>query len=233
MYSMNTWMLAGLQEKEKFKMAYAQQPQSYASESAYDPQSAYYNPYALGNQGFYMPSGQQGGYGQSNVSTAIQGQGQGYQIGGTGTQYGTQAGQTGQNMQSQYFQSLYAPQQLMAQQNQYQQANIATAIANATSTMEGMGIPATGDLGSLETWAEQKSALESQTIKKNKQEAERTMEDQWARKGSALGSEHERNVAEIEGASLAAMRSSSIGAAIDAFMKRPQLLAQLIQSMKG
>lgn len=207
---------------------------AYVSESAYDRASPRYDPYAMGNQGFFIPSGQQG-YDQSNVSTAIQGQAPGYQIGGTGTQYGQwgmQPGQQGQNMQGQYFAGLYAPQQLLAQQGQQQQAAIAAAISNAQGMMTGMGVPTTGGLGDMEKWAEQKSALESQTIKKNKEESMRTIEDQWARKGSALGSEHDRNVAEIEGASLAAMRASSIGAAIDAFMKRPQLLAQLIASMR-
>ncbi len=142
-----------------------------------------------------------------------------------------QMGQGGQ-MDPRYLQSLYAPQQLMQQQQQYQQANIAGSIDRAKGLMSNMGMPAEGGLGDLETWAQQKAALESEPIRKNKQEAMRGIEDQWARKGSALGSESERNRAEIEGASLAAMRSSSIAAAIDAFMKRPQMLAQLIAATR-
>lgn len=206
--------------------------------SAYDPQSAYYNPYALGNQGFFIPSGMSGQ--NSPVSTAIGGQmgmggyeGQRSPSGGFVSNYNFPPNQQGGNMDPRYFSGLYAPQQLMTQQNQMNQANIAAAIENAKSTLGGMGMPMTGGLGDLEKWTEQRSALESQPIRKAKQESMRAIEDQWARKGSALGSEHERNVAEIEGASLAAMRSSSIGAAIDAFMKRPQLLAQLISSMRG
>ena len=170
-----------------------------------------------------MPSGRSGGnvqspYGQQNYPT---GPGQG--------QFGQPFPQGG--MDPQYFQ-LWAQQQMLGQQQQYGQRNIADAIERAKGLMGNMGIPSEGGLGGLETWAQQKSALESEPIRKNKQEAMRGIEDQWARKGSALGSESERNRAEMEGASLAAMRSSSIGAAIDAFMKRPQMRAQLIASMR-
>ena len=217
-------------------------------QSSYDPRSAYFNPYAFGNQGFNIPSGQ-GGYGgnMSPVSNAIYNQ-QGGQMGGqtgsnTGmpTSYGQQPsgplGAYGQSMPQggmdpRYFQGFQAQSMLMGQQYEQQQTAIANAIASGKSLLGGMGIPSEGGLGDLEKWAEQKSALESQTIKKNKEGAERTIEDQWARKGSALGSEHDRNIAEVEGASLAAMRSSSISAAIDAFMRRPQLLAQLISASR-
>jgi hypothetical protein len=197
-------------------------------------------------QSIWQPSGQSGN--MSPVSMGIQNQmggGGGGSYGGYGsTQYGGNqmspfggyqsnynfpAGQQqGGQMDPRYLQSLYAPQQLAQQQQQYYQTNISDAITRAKGQMTGMGIPAEGGLGDLEQWAQQKSALESEPIRKNKEQAMRGIEDQWARKGSALGSESERNRAEIEGASLAAMRSSSIAAAIDAFMKRPQILAQLM-----
>lgn len=214
---------------------------SYGSESAYNPQSAYYNPYALGNMGFTIPSGM--GQQPSPVSTAIGGQmggmpgveGQRSPYGGFASNYnfpGGMGGGGGMTMDPRYFGQMYAPMQLEQQRQQFYQANIASAIERAKGLLGGMGMPAEGGLGDLERWAEQRTALESQPIKKAKQESLRSIEDQWARKGSALGSEHERNVAEIEGASLAAMRSSSIAAAIDAFMKRPQLLAGLIAASR-
>jgi len=226
---------------------YYETPGENASPSAYNKQSPFYNPQALGNQGFTISNQMQGGsaYNQSPIGGAI---GQ-YSAGGAGSyspygqggyysytqppNYQTGTAGYGQGfpggMDPRYFSSIYAPSYLSGQEETRKQEGITAAIGRLKETMSGMGIPTSSS--EVAAAIEKQLALQSAPIMQGLGEIEREIGEDISRRGASLGSERQRQLSEVRGDAAGALRQYQTGATLDYSNKMLQAIPAWLKSL--
>ena len=181
----------------------------------------------FGNQGFFVPSGNQTQVPQNVQMPTGQMSSTGFQ--GPAGAYGQpQNTQVPSNMSQDYFSKLYAPSYLSGQQYTQQQSSVANALQKLPEVMKSFGLPT--DATGTSKFADQVASMASYPLMQQEQSAEREVEEDAARRGASLSSDRDTRLGEIRGASASAMRQSSVGAALDYYMK---LMSSIPGMVKG
>jgi antitoxin component of RelBE/YafQ-DinJ toxin-antitoxin module len=192
--------------------------------SAYNPQGQGFNPQALGNQGFFIPSGMgtasQQSYPQgSPVSSALQQYFQGQGGGGAG------AGQIGQMMGAGAgTQDMATQLALMNAQFGLQQQGSEAKMGRAQGVAKQLGL----DPSMASSMAEQMAAVQSLPIQREKDAAMQAIRNREARGGMGISSEGDKLEADVMGASASALRSSRTMAELQMRQWMTQMLAQTL-----
>lgn len=217
--------------------------------SAYNPQGQGFNPQALGNQGFFIPSGMgtqgqgQQPYGQqSPVSSALQqyfgqpGGQMGPGGGPVGTMMGAGAGTPDMATQLALMQAQFGLGQQTAQaqyglqqqgaEAQYgrEQKGAEAKMGRAQATAKQLGL----DPSTASSMAEQMASVQSLPVQREKESAMQAIRNQLARGGMGISSEGDRLTADVLGSTAAQERSNRTMAEVQMKQWMSQALASIL-----